>query len=194
MRSSSPPSVHVPLAPRLLRRAAPVAAAAGLLGAFVLALLVPQVVQAQRGGDGIPDGHRPPPGLCRVWYDRVPAGRQPAPVDCASARAEAWRTGARVIVGEGGWRDDGWWDRGNRRDGPWWERGRRGERRNDGWWDGRRRDRDGRWEGRDRDDDDDDDDEERWDGRRRDRGDERWERAERQRREREARRRGGWWW
>jgi hypothetical protein len=28
---------------------------------------------------------RPPPGLCQVWVDNVPARQQPAPTDCASA-------------------------------------------------------------------------------------------------------------
>lgn len=33
----------------------------------------------------IPPGFFPPSGMCRIWVDGVPAGRQPAPTDCASA-------------------------------------------------------------------------------------------------------------
>ena len=32
---------------------------------------------------GIPPGHRPPPGACRVWYPGVPPGQQPPPGPCA---------------------------------------------------------------------------------------------------------------
>lgn len=30
----------------------------------------------------IPQGHRPPPGKCRIWFPGVPPGHQPAPVKC----------------------------------------------------------------------------------------------------------------
>jgi hypothetical protein len=33
----------------------------------------------------LPARYRPPPGMCRIWLDSVPANRQPAPTDCASA-------------------------------------------------------------------------------------------------------------
>lgn len=52
-----------------------------------------------RGAYGVPPGHLPPPGECRVWYDGVPPGQQPPPTDCRSARYEAYRYGARVIYG-----------------------------------------------------------------------------------------------
>jgi len=32
---------------------------------------------------GIPPGHLPPPGKCRVWYPGRPPGHQPAPGSCA---------------------------------------------------------------------------------------------------------------
>jgi hypothetical protein len=50
---------------------------------------------------GIPPGHMPPPGQCRVWYDGVPPGRQPAPTNCNAAERRASRDrDARVIYGE----------------------------------------------------------------------------------------------
>ncbi|HEX9565503.1 MAG TPA: hypothetical protein VF981_16105 [Gemmatimonadaceae bacterium] len=33
----------------------------------------------------IPQAQRPPKGMCRIWVNNVPAARQPAPTDCASA-------------------------------------------------------------------------------------------------------------
>lgn len=31
---------------------------------------------------GIPNGHMPPPGSCRIWYPGRPAGQQPPPFKC----------------------------------------------------------------------------------------------------------------
>lgn len=33
----------------------------------------------------IPREHRPPPGMCRIWLDGIPASQQPASTDCATA-------------------------------------------------------------------------------------------------------------
>ena len=49
--------------------------------------------------DDIPPGHRPPPGMCRVWIDGVPAGHQPAPTDCATAVRNRPSNG-RVVYGD----------------------------------------------------------------------------------------------
>ena len=52
---------------------------------------------------GIPAGHLPPPGSCRVWYDDRPAGHQPPPTSCRDAeRTAARERGARVIYSESG--------------------------------------------------------------------------------------------
>lgn len=48
--------------------------------------------------NSVPPGQRPPDGMCRVWIEGVPAGRQPRPTDCATARANA-PLNSRIIVG-----------------------------------------------------------------------------------------------
>ena len=48
--------------------------------------------------NAVPPGQRPPDGMCRVWVDGVPAGRQARPTDCATARATA-PLNSRIIVG-----------------------------------------------------------------------------------------------
>ena len=47
----------------------------------------------------VPPGHRPPPGMCRIWIDGVPPGRQPRATDCATARARAPHN-SRIIYGD----------------------------------------------------------------------------------------------
>jgi hypothetical protein len=89
------------------------AAAALVLVGFVA---IPLNAQG-RGGrtQGIPPGHQPPPGECRVWYDDRPAGHQPPPMSCRDAERVASRDRyARVIYGDDrGRRSDGRWDRDN---------------------------------------------------------------------------------
>lgn len=46
----------------------------------------------------VPPGQRPPDGMCRVWIEGVPAGRQPRATDCATARASA-PLNSRIIYG-----------------------------------------------------------------------------------------------
>jgi hypothetical protein len=47
---------------------------------------------------GVPDSHRPPPGMCRIWIDGVPPTHQPAPTDCATAIRKR-PMNARVVFG-----------------------------------------------------------------------------------------------
>lgn len=69
-----------------------------LLGLWVA---VPAAAQGRKDSQGIPPGHLPPPGECRVWYDGRPPGQQPPPTDCREAERIASRDGnARVIYGE----------------------------------------------------------------------------------------------
>lgn len=78
---------------------------------LILFTAAPAEAQERRGErrghvQGIPPGHLPPPGECRVWYDDRPAGHQPPPTNCEAAEREAWRTGGRVIYGGSERRDD----------------------------------------------------------------------------------------
>jgi hypothetical protein len=68
----------------------------GALAVLVIGLLVPATLEAQRNGNR---GRRPN-DVCRVWYDRLPANRQPAPMNCRQAENIARRDrSARVIYG-----------------------------------------------------------------------------------------------
>lgn len=71
--------------------------------ALLLTVVVASPAFAQGRGknaQGIPPGHLPPEGLCRVWYDGVPPGRQPSPTSCYEAERLASRDRrARVIYG-----------------------------------------------------------------------------------------------
>lgn len=54
---------------------------------------------SRTGSSKVPPGHRPPPGMCRIWIDGVPPGQQPAPTDCATAERTR-PANARVIYGD----------------------------------------------------------------------------------------------
>ena len=56
-------------------------------------------LERRRSSDKIPPGHLPPAGMCRIWIDGVPPGRQPAPTDCQTAVATK-PANARVIWGD----------------------------------------------------------------------------------------------
>ena len=58
-----------------------------------------------QGTQGIPAGHLPPPGECRVWNDDRPPGQQLPPTSCGNARATVARSGGRVIYGDAGRRN-----------------------------------------------------------------------------------------
>lgn len=67
---------------------------------LLLAAAAPAAAQAvEQGNAGDQVAHRPPPGMCRIWIDGVPAERQPAPTDCATAMRRR-PSNARVIFGQ----------------------------------------------------------------------------------------------
>ena len=95
-----------------------------------------------RNAQGVPPGHLPPDGSCRVWYEGVPPGRQPPPTDCDEAERTASRTrAARVIYG----RESGRYDAPIYRDDRYPGDIRRGDRTGT---DGRRPNPDGNRNGR----------------------------------------------
>jgi hypothetical protein len=78
----------------------------GLL--FALTVFVPvqgtaQSAKAKEQDPPIPKAYLPPAGMCRIWVDNVPAARQPAPTDCATAIRNR-PPNARVVfpAGKGG--------------------------------------------------------------------------------------------
>lgn len=44
---------------------------------------------ADRAPLGVPRGHLPPPGECRIWFPNRPPGQQPPPLHCGDAMANA---------------------------------------------------------------------------------------------------------
>jgi len=75
---------------------------ASVASAFVVLFgLFAPAAHAQRGRDDVPAAYRPPTGMCRIWLDGVPAGQQPAPIDCATALRTRPSNG-RVIFGDEG--------------------------------------------------------------------------------------------
>jgi len=55
--------------------------------------------QPRQPVDSVPKAYRPPPGMCRIWLDKVPPKQQPAPTDCRTAVHDKPANG-RVIFGD----------------------------------------------------------------------------------------------
>lgn len=55
--------------------------------------------QQKKDDDDVPKAYRPPPGMCRIWLDKVPAKQQPAPTDCPTAVKNKPDNG-KVIFGD----------------------------------------------------------------------------------------------
>ncbi|KUG07498.1 hypothetical protein [Solirubrum puertoriconensis] len=49
--------------------------------------------------EGVPRGHYPPPGQCRIWYPNRPPGHQPPPTDCRSLIGRRLEPGAFILHG-----------------------------------------------------------------------------------------------
>jgi hypothetical protein len=54
---------------------------------------------ARKPDETIPKDYRPPPGMCRIWLEKVPAKQQPAPTDCPTAVKNKPSNG-KVIFGD----------------------------------------------------------------------------------------------
>ena len=76
--------------------------------ALVALASLPLVAQGRgERSQGIPPGHMPPAGQCRVWYDGRPPGQQPRATSCDEAERVASRSrDARVIYGDDARRKD----------------------------------------------------------------------------------------
>jgi hypothetical protein len=97
------PALHMGRLRRAVRQLEePMVGHSAIVALFALALAAPLSAQGRgrdKGSDDIPAGHRPPPGMCRIWVDGVPAGQQPAPTDCRTAIRNRPPNG-RVIFGD----------------------------------------------------------------------------------------------
>lgn len=76
---------------------------AAIASVLIALTAIPAAAQGRGKSGKVPPGHMPPAGMCRVWYEGVPPGRQPrGAMSCAEAERVAARNGgARVIYGDG---------------------------------------------------------------------------------------------
>ena len=65
---------------------------------IVLAASAVTLAATGAGAQSVPPGQMPPAGLCRVWIDGVPPGRQARPTDCTTARRSA-PANAHILYG-----------------------------------------------------------------------------------------------
>jgi hypothetical protein len=77
-----------------------------LTAASALAFATPVLAQ---GIFRIPPGQMPPTGMCRIWIDGVPPGRQPAPMNCEVA-ARRRPVNSHLIYGPGVYGNNGRYD------------------------------------------------------------------------------------
>jgi hypothetical protein len=83
-----------------MRRTAATLVFIGLVAVPLAAQGIGRGARSGAGAQRIPPGQLPPSGACRVWYDNLPPGRQPAPTNCREAERIASRDrNARVIYG-----------------------------------------------------------------------------------------------
>ncbi|GGK57222.1 hypothetical protein ACD591_15275 [Rufibacter glacialis] len=69
----------------------------GILGRVILP---PRGTAGPRQLQGVPKGHYPPPGQCRIWYPNRPPGHQPPPTDCQNLYGARLEPGAFILSGD----------------------------------------------------------------------------------------------
>jgi hypothetical protein len=77
-----------------------------LTAASALAFATPVMAQ---GIFRVPPGQMPPTGMCRIWIDGVPPGRQPAPMNCDVA-ARRLPANAHLIYGQRVYGNNGYYN------------------------------------------------------------------------------------
>jgi hypothetical protein len=76
-----------------------------LAATAALAVAAPLMAQGPRDYAFVPRGMMPPAGMCRVWIQGVPPGRQPAPTSCAVA-ARWLPVNGRMVYGPAVYNND----------------------------------------------------------------------------------------
>lgn len=73
----------------------------GNLGGILGRVILPRTgTVGPRQLAGVPKGHYPPPGECRIWYPNRPPGHQPPPVSCNSLVGVRLEPGAFILHGD----------------------------------------------------------------------------------------------
>ena len=73
----------------------------GRLGGILGRVVLPPVgAPGPRRLEGVPRGHYPPPGECRIWYPNRPPGHQPPPRPCGSLVGVRLEPGAFILHGD----------------------------------------------------------------------------------------------
>jgi hypothetical protein len=61
-----------------------------------------QPARGPRKLNGVPPGHYPKPGECRIWHSGRPPGQQPKPTSCSSLMRRV-PAGAFILYGDKAW-------------------------------------------------------------------------------------------
>jgi hypothetical protein len=61
-----------------------------------------QPARGPRKLNGVPPGHYPKPGECRIWHSGRPPGQQPKPASCSSLMGRV-PAGAFILYGDKAW-------------------------------------------------------------------------------------------
>ncbi len=72
------------------------------------AVVVDDDVKGPKKLKGVPPGHYPPPGQCRLWHEGRPPGHQPRPQSCESLVGRV-PEGAFVLYNDDAWDADYDW-------------------------------------------------------------------------------------